>query len=272
MDERLHKLLAQHGIGSRRQVEEWIRAGRVTVNGRAAEVGQRVGPRDRIEVDGRDVSKRLATAPSLRIIVYHKPGGQMSTSREGDDREAAEARLPALRSGRWVPINALGFGEEGLLVLSNDGSLASAIARRAASLPVEYRVRVLRPRGFDGWPDLPLQIELDGESQALSAVERIESPGSNVWFRVAADRPLRRGALRALFDEAGLKVSRALLLGWGPLHLPRDLPRGRSRELSGAELDAVLALAGRAAAARTPAGARGSRSGRRSTGRRSGGR
>ena len=269
MDERLHKLLAQHGIGSRRQVEEWIRAGRVLVNGRPAEVGQRVIPTDRITVDGRDVSKRLATTPSLRVILYHKPGGEMTRGREGDDRSVVESRLPSLRSGRWLPVNPLGFGEEGLLVLSSDGTLASAIARNAGPQPVEYRVRVLRPREADDWPDMPLQIDLAGKPVAFSAVERLEGGVTNVWFRVAAEHPLPRGALRALFDGAGLKVSRTLLVSWGPMALPRDLPRGRSRDVEGSELETLLALAGRKPQPRGRAGSRGAR-GRRATARRSG--
>ena len=269
MDERLHKLLAQHGIGSRRQVEEWIRAGRVLVNGRAAEVGQRVRPSDRITVDGRDVSKRIAAAPSLRVILYHKPGGEMTRGREGDDRSVVETRLPSLRTGRWLPVNPLAFGEEGLLVLSNDGTLASAIARNAGPQPVEYRVRVLRPRETDDWPELPLQVDLEGEGVSFSAVERLEGGGTNVWFRVASERPLPRGALRALFDGAGLKVSRTLLVSWGPLALPRDLPRGRSRDIEGPQLETLLGLAGRKPQPRGRAGARVAR-GRRATARRSG--
>lgn len=271
MDERLHKLLAQHGIGSRRQVEEWIRAGRVLVNGRAAEVGQRVRPTDRITVDGRDVTKRISATPALRVILYHKPGGEMTRGREGDDRSVVETRLPSLRSGRWLPVNPIGFGEEGLLVLSNDGTLATAIARNAGPQPVEYRVRVLRPRESEEWPAMPRQIDLSGELVEFSAVERLEGGGTNVWFRVAAERPLPRGALRALFDGVGLKVSRTLLLSWGPLLLPRDLPRGRSRDLDGPQLDAVLELAGRGSLPRRRPGARGTR-GRRATGPQSGGR
>ena len=269
MDERLHKLLAQHGIGSRRQVEEWIRAGRVLVNGRPAEVGQRVRPSDRITVDGRDVSKRLAASQSLRVILYHKPGGEMTRSREGDDRSVVETRLPSLRSGRWLPVNPLGFGEEGLLVLSNDGTLASSIARSAGPQPVDYRVRVLRPREADDWPEMPLQIDLEGEQVSFSAVERLEGGGTNVWFRVAAERPLPRGALRALFDGAGLKVSRTMLVSWGPLALPRDLPRGRSRDVEGPQLETLLGLAGRKPQPRGRAAGRGAR-GRRTTARRSG--
>jgi 23S rRNA pseudouridine2605 synthase len=281
LDERLHKLLAQHGIGSRRQVEAWIREGRVLVNGKPAEIGQRVGPRDRVVVDGRDVSKRLAARSELRVILYHKPSGEMSRSREGDDRSGVEDRLPSLRAGRWLPVNSLAFGEDGLLILTNDGTFAPVIRRNAETLPVEYRVRVLKPRDDESWPDMPLEIDVEGEPVQFTAVERIEGAGTNVWFRVTADQPVRRGAVRALFDGTGLKVSRVMLVKWGPVALPRDLPRGRSRDLTGPELDALLALAGRAKT-HERAGDTGSRprskkpvrsrSPGRPTGRRSGGR
>jgi 23S rRNA pseudouridine2605 synthase len=281
LDERLHKLLAQHGIGSRRQVEAWIREGRVLVNGEPAGIGQRVGTRDRVVVDGRDVSKRLAVRSELRVILYHKPSGEMSRSREGDDRAGVEERLPSLRAGRWLPVNSLAFGEEGLLILTNDGTLASTIRRNAETLPVEYRARVLRPRDAEPWPDMPLEVEVDGEPVEFTAVERIDGAGANVWFRVAADRPLRKGAMRALFDGAGLKLGRVMLVSWGPVALPRDLPRGRSRDIAAPELDALLGIAGRTQADVRPGDTRRpgrgvkkprSRSSARATGRRSGGR
>ncbi|NJD30834.1 MAG: rRNA pseudouridine synthase [Gammaproteobacteria bacterium] len=281
MDERLHKLLAQHGIGSRRQVESWIRDGRVLVNGRPAEVGQRVRPGDRIVVDGRDVTRRLGAAPELRVIVYHKPSGEMLRRLAGDERTGVEMHLPALRSGRWLPVNALGFGEDGLLVLANEGALVSAVTRRASSIPVEYRVRALRPRQSDDWPQMPREVEVEGEPVTFSAIERLEGGTTNTWFKVSADRTLPRGAIRSLFDAAGLKVSRTMLVRWGPVSLPRDLPRGRSRDLAGAELDALLALAGRTGADARPArratdgsgrGRGPGRSAGRATARRSGGR
>jgi 23S rRNA pseudouridine2605 synthase len=242
VDERLHKLLAQHGIGSRRQVESWIAEGRVLVNGRPAVVGQRVRLSDRVSVDGRDVTKRLSATQALRVIVYHKPSGEMSKRQAGDERAGVDTRLPSLHAGRWLPVNALGYGEDGLLILTSDGSLASSVARRAAELPVEYRVRALRPRAADEWPPLPREVEVDGALVTFAAVERLEGGPTNAWFKVSADRTVPRGAVRALFDAAGLKVSRVMLVRWGPVTLPRDLPRGRSRDLAGAELDALLSL------------------------------
>jgi 23S rRNA pseudouridine2605 synthase len=164
---------------------------------------------------------------------------------EGDERAGVEAKLPSLRSGRWLSINALGFDEDGLLIFASDGPLVSSVTRQAATIPVEYRVRALRPRQSEDWPAIPLEVDVEGDHVSLSAVDRLEGGTTNTWFRVAAERTLPRGAIRALFDAAGLKVSRTMLVKWGPVTLPRDLPRGRSRELAGEELDALLLLAGR---------------------------
>ena len=274
--ERLHKLLAQHGVGSRRQVEAWIREGRVLVNGEPASVGQRVGPADKVVVDGRDVTRLLAVERAPRLIIYHKPSGEMLSRQHGDDREGVEANLPHLHGARWVAVNSLGYGEDGLLVLSSDGGFASAIARRARELPVEYRVRALRPRQEEDWPELPLSVATENGVFTFSAVEQAGSGPTNMWYRVAAETGVPRGAVRDLFDQAGLKVSRVLLLRWGPVQLPRDLPRGRSREITGEELEALAALAGRPLApppkpkGARDAGGRASRSrapGRRSVGR-----
>jgi 23S rRNA pseudouridine2605 synthase len=245
LSERLHKLLAQHGLGSRRQVESWIREGRVLVNGNPAEVGQSVGPRDRVVVDGRDVTRLLAVERSLQVILYHKPTGEMVRRRSGDEREGVELKLPALHGGRWVAINALGYGEDGLLILASDGAFSLAVARKGHEVPVEYRVRALRPRQDVDWPEIPTSVDVEGQPVDFSLVEPAGASGTNLWFRVAAARTVPRGAIRALFDAAGLKVSRVLLVKWGPVELPRDLPRGRSRVLEGEPLDALYALAGR---------------------------
>jgi 23S rRNA pseudouridine2605 synthase len=258
LGERLHKLLAQHGLGSRRQVEAWIRAGRILVNGRPASIGQSIRPSDRIVVDGRDVTRQVGAPLRVRVVMYHKPGGELARRRAGDDRVPVEARLPSLRAGRWLPVNTLGFAEDGLLLLTNDGTLAAAAGRRGRELPVEYRVRVLRPREAADWPAMPRSIDVEGQRCEFTAIERLDAPGSNVWFRVESPRAVARGAVRALFDAAGLKVSRVLLTRWGAISLPRDLPRGRSRELRGADLQSLLTLAGRRepAALRRPAGRR----------------
>lgn len=245
MSERLHKLLAQHGIGSRRQVEAWIREGRVLVNGRPAEIGHALQSGERVVVDGKDVTRLLAVERKLQVILYHKPTGEMLRSRAGDDRESVEMKLPALHAGRWVAVNALGFGEDGLLILSSEGRFALAIAKHNHEIPVEYRVRALRPSQEEDWPVMPTAVDVEGQQVTFSVVEPAGASGTNMWFRVVSERTLPRGAIRALFDAAGLKISRTMLVKWGPVALPRDLPRGRSRALEGADLDALYLLAGR---------------------------
>jgi 16S rRNA U516 pseudouridylate synthase RsuA-like enzyme len=151
----------------------------------------------------------------------------MLRARVGDDRAGVEARLPSLRSGRWVPVNALGFGEEGLLVLTSDGTPAAAAARAGSALAVEYRVRVLRPRSTDEWPKMPAEIDVEGEPVTFSAIERLDGAGTNFWFKVADHAAAARRHPRCLTGSA--QVSRTLLVRWGTVALPRDLPRsGRS--------------------------------------------
>ena len=196
-------------------------------------------------LDGRDVTRLLAVDRKLQVIVYHKPTGEMLRRRAGDEREGVEMHLPALHAGRWVAINALGYGEDGLLILASEGPFALAVARRGHELGVEYRVRALRPSPEEEWPEMPREVDLADSTVSFTAVEPAGGSESNMWFRVANDRTVPRGAIRALFDAAGLKISRVMLVKWGPIALPRDLPRGRSRPLSGADLEALYVLAGR---------------------------
>ncbi|MCK7582761.1 MAG: SMC-Scp complex subunit ScpB [Chromatiales bacterium] len=193
LDERLHKLLAQHGIGSRRQVEAWIREGRVLVNGapgrdrpaRAAGRPRRRGRTRRHQAAGR------RTQATARHPLSQAERRNAARPRRRRSRGRRDAICRALRSGRWVPVNALGFGEDGLLVLTSDGTLAAAIARAtAARSPVEYRVRVLRPRQDDAVARrCRPQIDVEGEPVAFT---RRRAPrtaaGTNVWFKVAAER------------------------------------------------------------------------------------
>jgi 23S rRNA pseudouridine2605 synthase len=132
-----------------------------------------------------------------------------------------------------------------LLILASEGKFALAIARHTHEIPVEDRVRALRPSQDEAWPEMPTAVDVEGQAATFRAVEPAGTSGTNMWFKVTSDRTLPRGAIRALFDSAGLKISRAMLVKWGPIALPRDLPRGRSRALEGEELDSLYALAGR---------------------------
>lgn len=257
MSERLHKVLAQHGLGSRREIEKWMLEGRVLLNGNAALPGERYRSGDRVTVDGRDVTAHLRTAKGPQVLIYHKPQGQPISAAGSDESEAPPDRaenpggrvsvlesLPAIRGGRWLVINAMQAGDSGLLLLTRDGRLADALRRRAETTPTAYVARVLVPTPDFDLAALPRAVSYDGETLEFEAIEAAGGEGTNRWFRVESPRAHRRAAVRALFESQGLAVSRVIQVRFAGLELPRDLPRGRHRAVSEQEVAALYAHAG----------------------------
>ena len=248
MSERLHKLLAQHGIASRREVEKWMLAGRVLLNGRPAAPGDRFAPGDRVVIDGRDVTSRLAlTAPS-QVLVYHKPQGQpigasASPEAEGSLDKTVMESLPTLRGARWLVINTMQSGDSGLMLVTNDGRLADALRRRAETIPAAYVARVLVPSPDFDIGSMPRIVQYDDDAVEFQSVEPAGGEGTNRWFRVESQRAHRRAAVRALFESRGLKVSRVIQVKFADLELPRDLPRGKHRALSDRQVASLYSLA-----------------------------
>jgi 23S rRNA pseudouridine2605 synthase len=246
MPERLHKLLAQHGFGSRREIEKWMLEGRVVLNGQAAQPGASYSSGDRVAIDGRDVTNRLkisAAAPS--VLLYHKAQGQPITS-AGEDAQSGKAvmeSLPSVRGARWLVINTMQAGDSGLLLLTSDGRLADALRRRAETIPAAYVARVLVPTPEFDVTALPLVVNYDEETIEFESIEPAGGEGTNRWFRVESRRTHRRAAVRALFESRNLKVSRVMQVQFADIELPRDLPRGRSRTLSQDRVAALYALA-----------------------------
>jgi len=252
VSERLHKVLAQHGLGSRREIEKWMLAGRVLLNSRPAQPGDRYAPGDRVSIDGKDVTARLKVVSAPRALIYHKPQGQ-PISHEGaptSERKSVMESLPARRGSRWVMVNTMHAGDSGLLLLTSDGRLADALRRRAESIPAVYMVRVLLPFPEFNVESLPTSVVYDEETIEFEAVELVGqrgaesgAEGANRWFRVEARRAHRRAAVRALFESRGLKVSRVIQVEFAGLSLPRDLPRGRSRAVTEQQVAELYALA-----------------------------
>jgi 23S rRNA pseudouridine2605 synthase len=246
MPERLHKLLAQHGFGSRREIEKWMLEGRVVLNGQAAQPGASYSSGDRVAIDGRDVTNRLkisAAAPS--VLLYHKAQGQPITS-AGEDADSGKSvmeSLPSVRGARWLVINTMQAGDSGLLLLTSDGRLADALRRRAETIPAAYVARVLVPTPEFDVTALPLVVNYDEETIEFESIEPAGGEGTNRWFRVESRRTHRRAAVRALFESRNLKVSRVMQVQFADIELPRDLPRGRSRTLSQDRVAALYALA-----------------------------
>lgn len=249
MSERLHKLLAQHGLGSRREIEKWMLEGRVLLNGRAAQPGDRFEPGDRVSIDGKDVSARLKITAAPQVLIYHKPQGQpiKPAAGEGDlDADATRSvmeSLPAVRGARWLVINTMQSGDSGLLLLTSDGRLADALRRRAETTPAAYVARVLVPFPEFDVESIPRVVQYDDEAIEFESVEPAGGEGTNRWFLVKSHRAHRRAAVRALFESRGLKVSRVVQVRFADIELPRDLPRGRHRALSEKQVAALYALA-----------------------------
>jgi 23S rRNA pseudouridine2605 synthase len=247
MSERLHKVLAQHGFGSRREIEQWIAQGRVLLNGRPAETGARYQPGDKVVLDGRDVSSRLQQTARPTVLIYHKPHDQPLDDREaiahGDLEETVLERLPAMRGSRWQPVNVMHAGDSGLLIVTNDGRLCDGLRRRLASIPAKYSVRVLMPDPTRFLELNPTSVLLDEERVHFMKVQPAGGEGSNRWFDVELARADRRQAPRALFESHGYRVSRVIQTKFGPIELPRDLPRGRHREVESAALVRLYELA-----------------------------
>jgi 23S rRNA pseudouridine2605 synthase len=249
MSERLHKLLAQHGLGSRREIEKWMLEGRILLNNQPAQPGDRYTNGDRVQVDGKDVSSRLKITAAPQVIIYHKPQGQPISSQAKDaegadvDAKSVMESLPAVRGSRWLVINTMQAGDSGLLLLTSDGRLADALRRRAETTPAAYVARVLIPHPEFDVESIPHVVQYDDETIEFESIEPAGGEGTNRWFLVKSHRAHRRAAVRALFESRGLKVSRVAQVKFGDLELPRDLPRGRHRALSEKQVAALYAAA-----------------------------
>jgi 23S rRNA pseudouridine2605 synthase len=259
MSERLHKVLAQHGVGSRREVERWISEGRIQINGVTAKTGDRYELGDRVQLDGREVGKRLERVTNAQVIVYHKPQGQpierRPTDRQSADHapeiveESVEERLPVHRGSRWVAINPMHPGDSGLLLFTNDGALAYALTRQKKKIPTTYMVRVHVRGGAAAAPALPTTLRLDNQTIDFTEVTVSsnaldgESESGNVWYKVVMPRADKRAAVRALFVSHGLTVSRMMQVAFGEVALTKEMPRARSVALKPAQMDSLYNLA-----------------------------
>ena len=248
MSERLHKLLAQHGLGSRRELEKWMLEGRVLLNGRAAQPGDRYSDGDRVTIDGKDLTARLRITSAPQVLLYHKAQGQPISVEQSDEAEesqkSVQESLPAVRGARWLIVNTMQTGDSGLLVLTSDGRLADGLRRRAESIPAAYVARVLVPFPEFDAESIPKVVQYDDATVEFESIEPAGGEGTNRWFRVESHRAHRRAAVRALFESRGLKVSRVIQVQFAGLELPRDLPRGRHRALSERQVAALYELAG----------------------------
>ncbi len=242
---KLHKLLADSGLGSRREMEELIVAGRVSVNGQPAHIGQRIAPGDQVRVNGRAVARRAVPAPT-RVLLYHKPPGEICTRDDPGQRVTVFERLPRLKGARWVAVGRLDFNTEGLLVFTTSGDLANRLMHPRYGWEREYAVRVLGRIDEEAREKLLAGIQLDDGPAGFSICEDIGGDGANHWYRVVIAEGRNR-EVRRMLEAVGVTVSRLVRIRFGPIALPRGLARGRWVELGDADLQTLQGVVRQAA-------------------------
>ncbi|MGJ7904748.1 pseudouridine synthase, partial [Lysobacter sp. 1R34A] len=242
LEERLHKVLAQAGLGSRRALEQRIADGLVKVNGETAQVGMSIKGGDKIELDGRSFIASALTEPS-RVLMYNKPEGEVTTREDPEGRPTIFDSLPALKGARWIAIGRLDINTTGLLLLTTDGELANALMHPSFEVEREYVCRVRAPEGQEQVPDnlvdrLARGVALEDGPAKFDEIERIGGSDSHDWFRVVVKEGRNR-EVRRLWESQGCQVSRLKRIRYGTVSLPRELLRGQSQELVADKVDAL---------------------------------
>ena len=230
--EKLHKVLADAGVGSRRDMEEMIVAGRISVNGQPAHVGQREMPNDQVRVNGKPLQLRLKGAGRPpRVLLYHKPAGEIVSQDDPEHRPTVFDKLPKISGGRWVAVGRLDFNTEGLLIFSTSGELANRLMHPRYEVEREYAVRLLGSLSDEQRQRLLAGVQLEDGVAKFNSIEDAGGTGANHWYTVTLNEGRNR-EVRRMFDVLGLEVSRLIRTRFGAVQLPRALARGRSQELS----------------------------------------
>lgn len=241
--EKLQKVLARAGLGSRRELELWIEGGRVTVNGAVAKLGDRVLPQQDIRVDGQPLSASARHGTRRRVIIYSKPEGQVCTMADPEGRPTVFDRLPVLRGARWIVIGRLDFNTQGLLLFTTDGALANKLMHPSSEIEREYAVRVLGTVDADMLARLRAGVQLDDGMAHFDDIRDAGGEGANHWYHVTLKEGRNR-EVRRLWEAVGVKVSRLIRVRFGPVTLPRMLRPGRWEELDPEIMTALIESVG----------------------------
>ena len=226
---KLHKVLAEAGLGSRRDMEELIIAGRVSVNGEPAHIGQRILPTDTVRINGKIIFRKVSKRPP-RVLVYHKPAGEIVSMDDPEGRPSVFERLPNMKAGKWLAVGRLDFNTEGLLLFTTSGDLANRLMHPRYQIDREYAVRTLGELEEGMRQKLLAGIELEDGLAQFSRIADGGGEGVNKWYRVIIGEGRNR-EVRRMFEAVGLTVSRLIRTRYGALTLPRGLKRGRWEEM-----------------------------------------
>lgn len=230
MDEKLQKVLARAGIGSRREMERWIEQGRVKVNDQVASIGDRVSEKDNIKVDNKFIAQRR-TQVEQRVIAYHKPVGEVCTRDDPEGRKTIFKNLPNLSKGRWISVGRLDLNTSGLLLLTTDGELANKLMHPSSEVEREYAVRILGEVSPEIIKELKTNVPLDDGDAHFTDVKEAGGQGSNHWYHVILKEGRNR-EVRRLWEYFGFAVSRLMRIRYGNIKLDRRVRPSKSEDLT----------------------------------------
>ena len=239
---KLHKVLADGGMGSRREMEELILSGRISVNGTPAHIGQRIAHNDQVRVNGRLLKVKI-DPPPIRVLAYHKPAGEIVSRDDPEKRPSVFKNLPKIKGGRWIAVGRLDINTEGLILFSNSGDLANRLMHPRNEIEREYAVRLYGEISDEKIQRLLAGIELEEGLAKFKKLELVGGGNANVWVRVLMAEGKRR-EVRRLFEAVDITVSRLIRIRYGVVSLPENLRRGKLTELSSKAIEALLKTVG----------------------------
>ncbi len=226
MSERIQKILARAGYGSRRQIEAWIKEGKVQLNGELASLGDQASVGDTLRMDGKPLSpKRLWQQPQ-QVILYNKPVGEVCTRKDPEGRRTIFQSLPAPEEGRWVSVGRLDINTSGLILLTTDGDLANRLMHPSSEMDREYAVRVLGEVTTEIMQNLRDGVELEDGKAQFADIQDGGGEGANHWYHVVIQEGRNR-EVRRLWESQGVQVSRLMRVRYGPIIIPKQLKMGR---------------------------------------------
>jgi len=233
--ERIQKVLARMGLGSRREIESWIKEGRIVVNGKLAKLGDAITDEDRVQLDKKQIKFPRKTNSRPRVIAYHKPAGEICTRKDAEGRTTVFSKLPRLKGSRWVSIGRLDINTYGLLLFTTDGDLAHRLMHPSSGIDREYAVRVVGKVDEEMLKRLQEGVELEDGPAHFSDIVDSGGDGANHWYHVTLMEG-RNHEVKRLWESQGITVSRLIRVRFGPVILSRSSRVGTVRELNDKEL------------------------------------
>jgi len=241
--ERIQKVLARGGIGSRREIEHWINEGRLKINGNLVKLGDRLNPGDHLLLNDRIVNWEKFTIQPTRVLLYHKPTGEVVTRRDPEGRPVIFTQLPKLSTARWIAVGRLDINTSGLLLVTNNGELANRLMHPSTQVPREYAVRILGDVSDGTLERLKQGVELEDGKAKFDEIHFFGGEGANKWYNVIVSEGRNR-LVRRLWESQNVVVSRLMRVRYGPVVLPERLKARTFYELTEKELDLLFEFSG----------------------------